>query len=279
MSFMYIIDAMQHLNDYIDQCLIRGQAHFTQAAAQADLDLSAEQVARRATRLTHRQRVFSPRQGFYVIVRPEARPVPDPVTWIDPLMRYLGLDYRIGLLRAAAFHGAAHQSAMVFHVMVPVQMRPIIAGRYRVQFIYQAPKAFEAVNQSPWLSQLKSDTGYAQVAGCELTLLDGVRYPLPAGGIQAIAQLVHDLGDQCDPDRLRGAAQIYATTVVRRLGYLLERYGHTDQAQALLTHVSPSAPYKPLNPAEKPVSVYLSQAVEKDTTWRLAINTDVTIDS
>ncbi len=276
---MVIIVYMQHLNDYMDQCLIQGKAHFTQTAAQADLGLSAEQVARRATRLIHQQRLFSPKQGFYVIVRPEARPVPDPVTWIDPLMRHLDLNYRIGLLRAAAFHGAAHQSAMVFHVMVPVQMRPIIAGRYRVQFIYQVPNAFEAVNQSPWLSQLKSDTGYAQVAGCELTLLDAVRYPLPAGGVQAMAQLVHDLGDQCDSDRLRGAAPIYENTVVRRLGYLLERYGHAAQAKALLPYVPPSAPYKPLNPAEKPVSTYLPQAVEKDSTWRLAINADVAIDS
>jgi len=29
-------------------------------------------------------------------------------------MKYLGLDYRISLLRAAAFHGASHQAAMAY---------------------------------------------------------------------------------------------------------------------------------------------------------------------
>jgi len=30
---------------------------------------------------------------------------PDPARWIGPLMRHIGVDYRVSLLRAAAFHG------------------------------------------------------------------------------------------------------------------------------------------------------------------------------
>lgn len=65
---------------------------------------------------------------------------PDPVRWIDPLMSYLGLDYRISLLRAAA------QAAMVFQVIVPKQLRALDIGRHRLQFIYQAPAAFAKTN-------------------------------------------------------------------------------------------------------------------------------------
>lgn len=66
--------------------------------------------------MAKKQRLARPRRGFYLILRPEDRVAraPDPVRWIDPLMNYLGLDYRISLLRAAAFHGASHQAAMVF---------------------------------------------------------------------------------------------------------------------------------------------------------------------
>jgi len=66
----------------------------------------------------------------------------DPARWIDPLMKYQGLDYRVSLLRAAAFHGSSHQAAMIFQVIAPKQLRDIEIGRHRLQFLYQAPRAF-----------------------------------------------------------------------------------------------------------------------------------------
>jgi hypothetical protein len=84
-------------------------------------------------------------------------------------MKHQGLDYRISLLRAAAFHGSSHQAAMVFQVIVPKQLRDFEVGRHRLQFLYQAPRAFARVNQPDLLGQIKSDAGYAKVAGVELT--------------------------------------------------------------------------------------------------------------
>ena len=52
-------------------------------------------------------------------------------------MKHLGVDYRVSQLRAAAFHGASHQAAMVFQVIVPKQIQDIEIGRHRVQFVYQ----------------------------------------------------------------------------------------------------------------------------------------------
>ncbi len=57
-------------------------------------------------------------------------------------MKYLKMDYRISLLRAAAFHGATHQAAMVFQVIVPKQMRDFEIGRHRLEFIYQVRADF-----------------------------------------------------------------------------------------------------------------------------------------
>ncbi len=64
-------------------------------------------------------------------MRPEDKVTggPDPARWIDPLMRYIGVDYRVALLRAAAFHGSTHQAAMVFEVIVPRQLAKITLGR------------------------------------------------------------------------------------------------------------------------------------------------------
>ena len=48
-----------------------------------------------------------------------------------------------------------------------------------------APHAFSHVNLAAQLEQMKSDKGFAKMAGVELTLLDSVRYFHDAGGIDA----------------------------------------------------------------------------------------------
>jgi hypothetical protein len=78
------------------------------------------------------------------------------VRWIDPLMK--------------------RQAAMVFQVIVPKQLRGFEIGRHRLQFIYQAPHVFAEANRPEWLAQMKSEAGFAKVAGVELTLLDCARY-------------------------------------------------------------------------------------------------------
>jgi hypothetical protein len=98
------------LDAYLDERLGRGRGYLTKAEAMKTLGLSATSFAAAAARLTRQRRLATPKQGFYIILRPEDRAAggPDPARWIDPLMHHLGLDYRISLLRAAAFHGASH---------------------------------------------------------------------------------------------------------------------------------------------------------------------------
>jgi len=118
------------------------------------------------------------RRGFYLILRPEDRThgASDPVRWIEPLVKNLKLDYRIALLRAAAFHGSSHQAAMVFQVVATKQIRGFDVGRQRLELIYQSPVAFRQVNRPDWLNSIKSEAGFAKVAGLELMLLDCARY-------------------------------------------------------------------------------------------------------
>jgi hypothetical protein len=157
-------------------------------------------------------RLANPRHGFLLILRPEDQlaGAPDPVRWIDPLMKHQGLDYRISLLRAAAFHGSSHQAAMVFQVVAPKQLRDLEVGRHRLQFLYQSPRAFARGNQPNLLRQIKSDAGYAKVAGVELTLLDCVRYFHKATGINGVAQIVKDIGVRAEPRVLASAAPLLA---------------------------------------------------------------------
>jgi len=270
---------MASLANYLDEQLSGGRAYFTGEEVLEGLDLSSTAFNAAAGRLAKKRRLASPRRGFFLILRPEDRAVgaPDPVRWIDPLMKYLGLNYRISLLRAAAFHGATHHAAMVFQVIVPKQLRAFDIGRHRLQFIYQAPAVFAKTNQPEWLSQMKSEAGFAKVAGVELSLLDCARYFHKVTGINGVAQITKDLGAGADPQKLKKLAEFYENSVVRRLGYLLDLTGHARQAKALVPFARKAKSVKLLDPSVKPLTDSLAVAHEKDLKWMLVINEPVEI--
>lgn len=272
---------MQSLAQFIDDRLLHGRAHFDRGEALAAVGLNTGGLTAAITRLVKKHKLANPRHGFYLILRPEDQlaGAPDPVRWIDPLMKHQGLDYRVSLLRAAAFHGSSHQAAMVFQVVVPRQLRNFEIGRHRLQFLYQTPTAFAKANQPGQLDRMKSEAGYAQVAGVELTLLDCVRYFHKAAGISGVAQIAKDIGAKADPRTLARIGAAYEDTAVRRLGYLLERAGHLRQAAALEVFARKGKTAVLLDPSVKPLTESLAELHEKDTKWKLVINEKVEVDS
>lgn len=272
---------MVSFEQYLDDRLAHGRNYFSREEAREALSIAPRNLAAAATRLIKKGRLANPRHGFFLILRPEDKVsgAPDPVRWIDPLMKYQRLDYRISLLRAAAFHGSSHQAAMVFQIVVPKQLRDFELGRHRLQFLYQTPQAFSRVNQSGYLARIKSEEGFANVAGVELTLLDCARYFRKAGGINALAQIAKDIGNKADPGRLAKISKAYENSSVRRLGFLLDRASYERQARALEPFVKKAKSASPLNPAAKPLVESLAEVSEKDSRWKLVINESVEFDS
>lgn len=271
---------MSRVRRFFDSQIARGRGFFTKPAALAETGLSPEALKSALARLSRKGELASPRRGFYLILRPEDRALgaSDPARWIDPLMKYLEVDYRISLLRAAAFHGASHQAAMVFQVIAPRQLPGIELGRQRIEFLFQSSDAFAKANRPEWLAQLKTDAGFAKVAGVELALLDICRYFHRAGGINAAAQATHDLGKKADAHILAQAAGVYENTAARRLGYLLERSGHSRQANALRPFAEQARSFKALDPSVKPIVPELAATEERNADWKLIINLPVEID-
>ncbi len=265
---------MALLDQYLDQQLARGRAYFSRQEALRALGLVPQNFAAAISRLIRKRRLANPRHGFYLILRPEDRALgaPDPAHWIDPMMKHQGIDYRISLLRAAAFHGSSHQAAMVLQVVVPKQLRGFEIGRHRLQFIYQAPQAFAEANRPEWLAQMKSEAGFAKVAGIELTLLDCARYLHRAAGVNGVAQIAMDLGGKADPRKLAKLANVYENSSVRRLGYLLELARHARQAKALEPFAREAKSLKPLDPAAKSLVASLASPQKKNPKWMLLIN-------
>jgi predicted transcriptional regulator of viral defense system len=271
---------MSALDRFVDEQLIVGRATFSRGDAAQATSLQESGLVAALVRLAKRKRIVSPHKGFYVILRPEDQPggAPDPAQWIDPLMRYLSLDYRVSLLRAAALHGSSHQAAMVFQVVVPRQLRSFEIGRHRVQYLTQTASTFLAVNQAPYLGQIKTSAGFAKAAGIELTLLDAARYSQKAGGMNGVAQIVMSIGDKADPRRLAQLATHYETSCVRRLGYLLDRFHHEKQARALEPIAAGVKTAVLFDPSSKPLLASLASAYEKDSRWKLILNEEVEVD-
>lgn len=272
---------MTPLDRFVEDHLRNGRATFTRPEALAAPGIKPAALKTALVRLVRNRRLASPRNGFFLILRPEDQPAgaPDPAQWIAPLMRSLKLDYRVSLLRAAAFHGSSHQAAMVFQVIAPRQLKDIEIGRHRLQFLYQTPTAFHAVNVPANLDQIKTPTGFAAVAGIELTLLDCARYFHKAAGINGVAQIVKDVGDKADPGTLASLAAAYESSCVRRLGYLLERANHARQANALDVFAKKAKTAVLLDPAVKPLIASLDGEYDKSKRWKLVLNEHVEVDS
>jgi predicted transcriptional regulator of viral defense system len=245
---------MSAFDSYLDDLLARGRAYFSRDEALAARELKPPALAAAITRSVKNRRLANPGHGFFLILRPEDQVAgaADPEKRIDPLMKHQGIDYRISLLRAAAFHSASHQASMVFQVVVPRQLRDFDLGRHRLQFLHQGPDAFSHVNQPSLVGQMKSDAGFAAVAGVELTLLDCVRYFHKAAGINGVAQIVKDIGAKASPRLLKMAAGAFANSAVRRLDYLLD-------------------------PSVRPLAKTLARAGERNPRWKLLINEAVEI--
>jgi predicted transcriptional regulator of viral defense system len=265
---------MASLESYLGELLRHGRAYFSPNDVAAALGLAPPALAAALTRAINKHRLANPRHGFYLILRPEDQiaGAPDPVKWIDPLMKHQGIDYRISLLRAAAFHGSSHQASMVFQIVVPRQLRDFDLGRHRLRFLFQGPAAFVQLNKPELVGQMKSDAGFAKVAGVELTLLDCVRYFHKAAGINGVAHIAKEIGAEANPRMLAKAAAAYENSAVRRLGYLLERAGHGRQARALEPFVRQAKTTLSLDPAVKPIVAAVAQAHERNVKWKLMIN-------
>lgn len=271
---------MTSVERFIDSQLARGRAYFSRDEAAAAVVSTPGALGAALGRQVRKGRLISSRQGFYLILRPEDRVfgAPDPARWIDPLMAHLQLDYRISLLRAAAFHGSSHQAAMVFQVIVPRQLRDFEIGRHRLELVYQDLAAFEQVNRTAWLSSLKTEAGFAKMAGVELALLDCARYLRRAGGLQGLTQIVKDLGRLAKPERLARVAEHYENSSVRRLGYLLEHLGHSKPAVALQPFVKRAKSDALLDPSAKTLVIGLTAPRERVSRWKLIVNDEVEAD-
>lgn len=224
-------DDIMNIREWIHSREIRGKSTFSIADVK---DAFAERPARsintELSRQVSRGRVQSVYRGFYVIVpvQYQLKGVIPPVYYVDDLMDYVGKPYYVGLLSAAAMHGATHQRAMKTQVMTVLPRIKASGKNSLLDWSYrqQIPEAF--------VMKKNAEIGTLRYSGPELTAVDLVQFASHVGGYQRVATVLAELMDSVDMGKVDELLPFTTVATVQRLGYLLECVlSRQDQADAL----------------------------------------------
>jgi predicted transcriptional regulator of viral defense system len=266
-----MLKSRSSLPEYLTTLQSEGRVTFTRAEAIAALGITEAAFLKAAARLQKRRMLFNPRHGFYVAVPPQfmSWEAPPPGWYIDALMRHEGRPYYVGLLKAAELHGASHHAVMEFQVVTDKQLRKIRAGRSWVTFYFR--KDLECVREG--IIDRKTDTGSMKISGPELTALDLLRYMHVAGGIDAVATVMTDLAESIEVQKLAAMSAHFERACGQRAGYLLDRLGHAERANALHDRLfeKETVPWVTLEPEPRKAKKSESEPVERNERWRVIV--------
>lgn len=254
---------------FIRQILSVGRISFTieEVMQQSGYGRKITQVS--LSRLVSKGDIMLVRRGFYVIITPEfslQENVP-PLMYIDDLMKYIGRDYYISLLSAAALHGAAHQQPMRF--FVTTGMPPVgNIENDRLHIAFNTKKEWD----DSCVMQMKTRTGYVKVSIPEATMLDLVENQRTFGLARTVG-IIDELSECVSKSSLRNTATYYPTAIIQRLGYIFESLlDKADQTKGLASILAKRTVYPQ----------YLSLSAEKhgtlDEKWKVIVNDEIETD-
>jgi len=185
--------------------------------------------------------------------------------FIHDLMIHLKRDYYVGLLSAAAMHGSSHQAPQIFQVMVSRQLRDRAFHRVSIRFYVNS--CIE--RDIEWAIDRKNvSTGIIRVGNPSLTILDLVNRSGDSGGLSSVATLIQEM-DLFDIHEIVKLGRYYPRAVLRRLGWMLERYTTVPEVSRLYELTQPDSGVPVLLDSRGP------RRGKVDRSWGIRINTTV----
>ena len=233
----------ENLSKWVDGQQAQGRYCFARAAAQAALPMRSASLTRALQRLAAAKRICHVCRGFYTVVPIEHRAAGDvPAEWyIGDLMQERRHPFYVGLLSAAAWHGAGHQQPQELQVVTNDPSGPVETPRGRIAF-FVFRRFTSAITEAH-----RVQTGDVPVSTPAWTALDLLRFQHRLGGLGGVAPVLAELVDAVRPDGLLAAcAAEPERSLVRRLGWLLERLGHDDLSKPLAATLPKDDPLKVL---------------------------------
>ena len=183
-------------------------------------DLSEAAILLSLNRLSRKNRVVSVYKGFYLIVPPEysSKGILPPLNFIDDLMTFVGKPYYVGLLSAAALHGAAHQQPQEFFVVTSTKQ--LTTRKKGIKINYFTKKNISHIS----VDKRKTETGYVYVSSPELTAADLVYYHNRIGGLNKVCLYINELSETIKTERITPEfIDILTTPTIQRLGYIFDK--------------------------------------------------------
>lgn len=259
------------LTDYIGDLQAQGRMSFTASEAKSALRVSSSAFLAAAERQQRRSKLVKPRQGFYVTVPPLYKNwgAPPPFSYINALMTHEDEPYYVALLKAAQVHGASHQAVMEFQVISEKRFPEIIAGRTRIAFYKR--KSLESVAEG--IEERHASLGSFRVSSPALTALDLVRYPLAAAGLDNIATVLSDLGQNIRAKQLASLSKAFARPVIQCLGFFLDNLGFRSKTDRMYEELQTrgTLPWAEFNQRESRTGRLVRDPLLRDKKWKVIV--------
>lgn len=223
-------------------------------------------------RLNKKQSVRHLMRGFYIIIPPEyrQRKIIPPELFVDQLFRYLQRDYYVGLLSAAAMHGASHQQVMEFFVIIDKPaIRPTKVESLKINYVVKKSISSMAIEKR------KTDFGYLNISNPEQTAIDLIAYQNRVGGINRVSTVLYELSESMSPTRLIEILNDdVPISVLQRLGYIFDVVlNQNDIALEIRNFLSDKKKFRiPLKPGNK------KMGFEVNEDWKVIKNIKIVTD-
>jgi predicted transcriptional regulator of viral defense system len=263
------------LRDWVEQLQSKGKLAFSLSQAhEAFSELSEDAVKLALNRLSKKAKVLSIYKGYYLIVPPQyaSKGILPPALYIDGLMQFLQRPYYVGLLSAAAYHGAAHQQPQEFFVVTSLPaLRATERKGTKVNYISK-----KAINEA-LVESRKTESGYLKISSPVLTATDLVQFEKRIGGMNRAATVINELAEVLKPEMFTSILfDEVSTHSIQRLGYILEyKAKRKDLAEALLLKAKEAK----LSFFRVPLKSDLpDKGFSSDDKWKVIVNTEIEID-
>ena len=241
---------------------------------QAFSNVSEQALNLALSRLSGKGRILSIYKGFYLIIPPEyaSRGILPPLLFINQLMHYIGKPYYVGLLSAAALHGAAHQQPQEFFVVTTSKQSLTQKNGLKINFLVKKkmPENF--------LEKRKTESGYVYISNPVLTAADLIYYNKRIGGIIRAVSVLSELADTMKTNNInQELIQNFPATTLQRLGYILENILQKHQlSEKLYNQLRKRRDKLFMQPLK---SGGEAGEFPKNKKWKIIINIDIEIDT
>ncbi len=270
----YSLESQLSISDWVEHLAARGRHSFSlKEVRDAFRDDTEAAIKLKLTRLAGKGKIISIHKGYYLIITPQytSRGILPPSLFMDALMKFLGRPYYVGLLNAAAFHGAAHQQPQEYFVFTDF---PALRTNKKkgVRINYISKKKIPAA----LLEKRKTETGFIHISNPALTAIDLVQFDKRIGGLDRAATVLNELAESISPEQFtESLLQTVPVAAIQRLGFLLD----VILKKGISTHLYEVSKKAELEFFRVPLKTSAPKAgFSSDERWKIIVNTEIEID-